>query len=120
MAKKKITTENKAATKNGVSKTQAIKDYMKQNREAGPKEVAEGLKAQGIKITPAYVSTVKTGLKSKTKTSKATRAKKKSANKPAVSDKVSISSLVQAKKFSEQFGGVEKARELLNALSKLN
>ena len=39
--------------------------------------------------------------------------------KPAVSDKVSISTLVQAKKLADQMGGIEKAKDALAALTKL-
>ena len=41
------------------------------------------------------------------------------AKRPAAGDKVSLSMLVQAKKMAEQLGGVEKARDALAALSKL-
>ena len=46
-------------------------------------------------------------------------AKKKSAAKKPESDKVSLSELVKASKMAEELGGVDKAQEMLNALSKL-
>jgi len=98
-----------------VNKSQAIRDYAKANPKAGPKEIAETLTKQGIKVTPGLVSNVKTMAK------KRRRAKRKPApaTKPAVSDRVSLSTLVQAKKMAEQLGGVDKAKRALAALAKL-
>jgi hypothetical protein len=105
----------KPAAKQTVNKSQAIRDYMKANPKASPKETSEALTQQGIKVTAAFVSTVKTQAKNKR------QAKKKAAPaaKPAISDKVSISTLVQAKKMAEQLGGVDKAKATLEALAKL-
>jgi Mn-dependent DtxR family transcriptional regulator len=43
-----------------VNKSEAIRDYLADHPEAGPKEVAEALKDLGVK--PAFVSNVKTKL----------------------------------------------------------
>ncbi len=45
--------------------------------------------------------------------------KKASTTQPTVSDKISISTLVQAKKMADQLGGIEKAKTALAALTKL-
>ena len=47
-----------AATKK-VNKSSAIRDFMAANPNAGPKEVADTLSKQGIKVSPAFVSTIK-------------------------------------------------------------
>ena len=65
-------------------------------------------------MTAAFVSTVKTLAKKKR------RGKRKAAQgaKP-VSDKIALSSLIQAKKMAAEMGGIEKAKEALAALAKL-
>ena len=45
-----------------ISKTQAIREYLAQHPDAFPSEVAEALVAQGIQVTPAHVSIVRTML----------------------------------------------------------
>ncbi len=42
-----------------ISKTQAVKDYLKQHRNASRNEVVEALKAQGITITANHVGNIK-------------------------------------------------------------
>ena len=59
MAKKKAKAKSGAAPAKGVSKSKAIREYMAANRNAGPKAVAEALGEQGIKVSAAFVSTVK-------------------------------------------------------------
>ena len=114
VAKKKPATK-KAEPQPKVNKSQAVRDALKANPEVGPKETAETLTKQGIEVSAGFVSTIKTQAKNKRQTKK----KAAPAAKPAVSDKVSISTLVQAKKMAEQLGGVEKAKAALEALAKL-
>ena len=118
MAKKKKATKKKTAAKSDVNKTQEVKTYMAKNRKATPKEVAVALTAKGIDVTAGYVSTIKSGMK-KSKSKKSSQPKK-ATKKQAPSDKVSISDLVQAKKLVENLGGIEKTKQLLDALSKLS
>ena len=100
--------------KKKINKSQAIRDYCGANPDAGPTEAAAALKKQGIIVSPAMVSTVKLASKKKGRgRKKATRGAK-----PA-SDKIALSSLIQAKKMVEQMGGLDKARAALAALAKL-
>jgi hypothetical protein len=55
MAKKK--TQNSNGKK--LSKTDAIRDALKNSANGSPSEVAAKLNKQGIKVTPQYVSTIK-------------------------------------------------------------
>ncbi|MCZ6674837.1 MAG: hypothetical protein O7C75_18050 [Verrucomicrobia bacterium] len=88
------------------NKTQLIKDALKKNPTASPKEIAEKLKAH--KITGQYVSTVKSKLTVKKKSTKKTAQKKAGT---------SISSVVtQARDLVKQVGSVEEAKKLLDAL----
>lgn len=45
-----------------ISKTEAIKQYLAEHPNSFPREVAEALVAQGIQVTPAHVSIVRTML----------------------------------------------------------
>ena len=47
------------ATKQAVSKTQAVRDYLNAHPGAGSREVAMALDKQGIKITLNHVATLK-------------------------------------------------------------
>ena len=64
-ASKKSITKKKTATKKTVNKSQAIRDYLKTHRNAGPKEVQAALAKKGIKVTEALVSNVKSNAKKK-------------------------------------------------------
>ncbi len=65
------------AKKRKVSKTQSVRDYLKDHPGAMNVEIAAALKKQGIKITPAHVGTIKT-------IDKKAHAVKNAAKKPAV------------------------------------
>ena len=64
-ASKKSITKKKTATKKTVNKSQAIRDYLKTHRNAGPKEVQAALAKKGIQVTEALVSNVKSNAKKK-------------------------------------------------------
>jgi len=98
-----------------VNKTQLSGNAMKDNPKVGPSEIARIVSKQGLKVTPGLVSNVKTTAKKKRRR----RRKAAPVAKPAVSDRVSLSTLVQTKKMAEQLGGVEKAKDALAALAKL-
>jgi len=99
----------------GVSKTQAVLDYFKNARRAKPATVAAALAEQGIDVSPQYVSSIRSA---KRKGKKKKRDKGQEEAQPA-SDEVSLSVLLQAMKLARQLGGVAKAKEALDALSKL-
>ena len=47
------------ATKQAVSKTQAVRDYLNAHPGAGIREIVAALDKQGIKITLSHVATIK-------------------------------------------------------------
>ena len=59
-AKGQVAVTKSVGTKQGVNKTQAVRDYLKANRKATNKEVAEALTAKGIAVSANYVATIKT------------------------------------------------------------
>ena len=51
----------------GISKSQAIRDYLKANKKAKPQEVVDALKKQGIETTANYVSNLRAKRKTRRK-----------------------------------------------------
>lgn len=94
----------------GASAAAAIRAYSEKHPDAKPKEIAEALKKRGIDIKPQYVSTIKTLDKNRSGKKGKRRGSKGSG---------SFETLLQAKRLAEQLGGVELAREALDALAKL-
>lgn len=103
------------------SKAQAVRDAMAANRSAGPKEIADLLKAQGYEITASYVSLVKwqDGKKKRKPKSGAKAVPAAAATGTALAGGLTIESLLQAKKLAEAMGGVETARKAIAALHEL-
>src|SRR5690348_414154 len=105
----------KPRKKRTINKSAAVRDHLAKNPAAGPTEVAAALTKQGVKITPAYVSTVKALLKKAGTNAKASGGKRR--GRPTRSsrggDVVSIAGLLEARRFAERVGGVENASRLL-------
>lgn len=108
-----------AKKKTSVNKSQAIRDFMAANPDAAPKDVEAALAKEGIKVTAALVSTVKTNAKAKGKPKKAATKKKTAAKKPPASDKIALSALFEAKKLAQRLGGIDAAKQAINALAQL-
>ena len=120
MAKKKTTRGGQP------SKSAAIVDQVQQNPEAGNTEIAAALNTQyGWDVSPAYVSTIKSqkGLTKRRSGSKkkavAKTAKRVGRPKTATTSDLSLSQLQDAKRLSDDLGGIEQARKALDALAEL-
>jgi hypothetical protein len=99
----------------GVNKSVAIRTYKKDHGDAGPKAIAEALAKEGVKVTPAFVSTVLSN--DKRKGGKGRRGRK--PGRRGGPGNKTLNNLIQAKKLADQFGGVEPALKAPKALSKL-
>ena len=108
MAKKK---------KAGINMSQAIRDHLADHPDDGAKAIVAAMGKKKIKVTEGLVNNVKYALAGKKK--KKRRKKRTTTTQSTVSDKISISTLVQAKKMADQLGGIEKAKTALAALTKL-
>lgn len=93
------------------AKSQAIRDYLAANKKAKASEVVAALAANGITVSTAIVYNLKARNKM------GTRRRKTAANGHAVG--LSITGLIAAKKLVDTVGGIEQAREAINALAKL-
>ena len=101
-------------TSSGKTKSQLIREYLAENPGAGPTAVSEAISRTGIPVTAAFVSTVKSTDRTKSKKRRGGRPKGR-----APSDTVSMDSLLKAKKLAEQMGGIEVAKAALDAYAKL-
>ena len=114
MAKKKPAAK-KPAPKKKVNLSQLVRDHLAASPDDSPKTIVAAIAKKGIKVSEALAANVKYSARKKKPAGK----KKAAVKRQAVNDKVSLSTLVQAKKLAEQLGGVEKAQDALGALSKL-
>ena len=103
-----------------VSKSQAVKDYLKQHRGALPVAVSEAMKAQGVDVTPNQVSNIKyqMGLKKKGR-KKAVAPEATTDEAPVPKDAISLSALLEAKKLVAKLGSTEMAKKAILALAQL-
>ena len=101
----------------GPNKSQAIRTYKSDHADAGPKQIVEGLAKQGVKVSAAFVSTVLSN--ERRKSGKRRRRRGGPGRKASGGANGALAVLVQAKKLSDQMGGVEKARAALDALAKI-
>jgi hypothetical protein len=128
-----------AKKSSGPNKSQAIRDYYASHPGVKPKQVVEALAAQGIDVTPAFVSTIrstsvtkgrKRGPKRGSKRGpRATTTTRRAVGRPATrttsagrraSGTVSIDSLVKAKGLVKELGGIDNAINTLAALKRLS
>lgn len=124
----------------GPNKSAAIREYLDANPNAKPREIVDALKSQGVSVTPAFVSTIKSkagsegatvtkrrgrpkGSGRKTVTRKQRAGKEVTAmpvtRRAAASETITVDGLVAAKKLVDQLGGLAKARAALSALEKI-
>lgn len=87
------------------SKAAKIREYLAAHPNAKATDVVAALKAQRVKVSAAHVYQLKSN------------GKPKRRAKEAKSD--TITALIEAKKLADKLGGVERAREAVNALAKL-
>jgi hypothetical protein len=98
------------ARKSGQNRSAAIRAYKDSNKNAKPKEISEALAKDGVKVSPAYVSTVLSNARRK---GGGRRKKRGAAGGRAYAD------LVQAKKLADAMGGIDRARSALSALARI-
>jgi hypothetical protein len=126
MAKKKKTGRKKAT----VSKSQAVRDYLKSKPKAMPVDVSEALKKKGLDVAPSLVSQVKYQMKPEgaksTAAPKAPRKKKSAAKAKTAKAKsaklrkgLTANDLLKVKELADQLGGQHKLQEAIQILRRL-
>ena len=123
----------------GVSKSQAVRDYLSEHPGATASVVIPDLASRGIKVSVALVGQIKQRMKKSgesggqksasapAKKSTAKKAAKKRASKKATATKatrstskaVTADDLMEAKKLVDELGGIDQARKALKYLEEL-
>jgi hypothetical protein len=114
------------AKKLKINKTQAVREYLTANPEAGPTVVVAALKKQGIKITANYVSGIKGKLK---KTGKGKRTAKTvtvvaeapvAVEKPAkIGNTITLDQVKKVAHTIKTIGGYQRVLEVLEVIKEL-
>jgi len=96
-----------------INKSEKIREtFAAMGHDARPKDVIAELAKSKITVSPAAVSNIKATLGGGMR-------KRSRKGHRATADTISLDSLVTAKKFIDQIGGLEKAQGALDALAKL-
>ena len=103
----------KAATKKSVNKSDAIREHMQKHPSDGPSAISLALAKRGIKVTPAFVSTVKSNDRRKT------GGDSRKARGGKALDDATLRALTNAKKLVEETGSVSAAKAALDNYSRL-
>jgi len=123
MAKKAASGEGK-----DVNKSQAIREYLAANKDAKPIDVSKALTAQGVDVSPAFVSQIKLKLKQaagapKKRPGRQKKSETTAATSPAPSksngDSFQMADLLEAKRLVDKLGA-SKARAAVDLLTKLS
>lgn len=106
---KKETSEN--------NKSQASRDFVTENPGVGPTEAAAKLsESLGVKVTPQTVSSVKFQMK---KAGPMRGRKSRIGRRATANGHVGFNEMLAAKELAAKVGGVEQAKQALEALAKL-
>ena len=117
------------------SMSASIRDYLAKHPDASNKEVIAGLKAMGVKVKDALISNVKWTDKKNSKVTASARRKGQSSSagrqkagtgsasgtaaaRPDAG-RVTMEELLEAKHLVSKLGGIEQARQALEALRQL-
>ncbi|TWU47632.1 hypothetical protein Poly51_54330 [Rubripirellula tenax] len=116
----------------GPNKSQAIRDYSKDNPTLKPKQIAADLSKKGVAVSAGFVSTILSTSKRKKKVGRPGRPKgsvksvravgrptKKKRASSAGSGDVSIDALMKVKQLVAEIGSIDEAKSALSALEKL-
>ena len=110
------------------NKSAAIKEALKANAGKGPREIAEMLSKEGVKVTPTYISNVKSKMGTSTKKGKPGPKKGKpgrpkmssqSSSNGSSSNRSSSSGFAEVQDtiiFVKGVGGLNKAKQLIALL----
>ena len=111
--------------KQGINKSQAVRDYLKANPGVGNTEVAKSLTKSGIKVSPNYVATIKGKMKAR-RAAKKSEAAKAATTEMAVAeanekptkagDAVTIQQIKAVGQMVKSVGGFGRFREMLDVI----
>lgn len=102
-----------------LNKSDRVRQALKDHPGKMPKELAELLQAEGLDVSAAFVSQIKTRLGGKKKRRAAKAVPAPEAGPVLPKDAVSLGLLQKAKKLIGQFGSIKEAKAAVDALSQL-
>lgn len=108
----------KRASKKSVNKSDAIREHAEKFPEDGPSAISAALAKRGIKVTAAFVSTVKSNDRRKSGSSGSSGSKRRRASTGSLDD-ATIRALSNAKKLVEEAGSISAAKAALDNYGKL-
>src|SRR5437762_1853317 len=106
-----------ARKRGGTNLSAEIRKYVASNPDAKPKSISEGLAANGVKVTPTYVSTILSN--ERRKSGKRKRRGGRGRGRGAARQGDVLANLVLAKRLSDKMGGIDQARAALDTLAKI-
>ncbi len=102
-----------------INKSAEILAYFAAHPHVKLADAAAALNKKGIKVSPGYISAIKSNAKKKSAQRKTAKGSKRSGKTAAADSAVSFDSLLLAKQLVQQLGSVDKAKQVLDALEKL-
>jgi hypothetical protein len=100
----------------GVNKSQAIRDALAADPDKSPAEIAEELQDQGLKINAQYVSTIKSNSKNKGKGRKKRVLRRRPAGR---TPRNGLGPVGAALEFIRAAGGLEEAKHALETVEQI-
>lgn len=104
-----------AKTKNGVNKSEEIRQLLRANRKMKAKAVVSALAEKGIKVSESQVYFVKGKIKGRRGRRK--KARQVVAKVAATGNTDPVATILKVKSWAEQVGGMKKLKALVDALS---
>ena len=104
--------------KRKTNKSEAIRVYLQDHPDAGPKDVRTALKKKGITVQSALVSNVKAALRRQAGGEKLTLNGRR-RGRPSKASLVNVDDLILARELCRRVGGIDAARVALDAIAKL-
>ena len=106
----------KAASENGtpVNKSQAIRDFLAGNPQAGTKEVVAGLAEKGVKVAPTLVYFIRSKANQAKRRAKRARAVE-SSRQTATADPVAL--VRKVRDLGREVGGIQNLKRLVDLLA---
>ena len=105
----------KAKQNEGMTKADAIRNYLASHPTAKAKETKEALAAQGIKVSDNHIYLIKSHAKDKARKAKGAKLRAVAAARPAIKDYADA--VNQVKMLAHQLGGLSSLKALVDALA---
>lgn len=104
-----------AKKKNGINKSEEIRQLLKANPDMPVKEVVSNLAGRGMKVTDNLVYFIKGQMKGRKGRRK--RAQQMVANVVATGNTDPVATILKVKRWASEVGGMKKLKGLVDALS---